>query len=104
MSYYTDFDEQARRAAGQVAKILRGAKPGDLPIEQADKFTLILNLKRRSSLASRCVSAAGASRRGDRIGPIPLPGLAQTCRTGMSAVRSVSGESGRRTIAQFGRD
>ncbi|MDA9436099.1 ABC transporter substrate-binding protein [Bradyrhizobium sp. CCBAU 51627] len=45
MSYYTDFDEQARRAGGQVAQILRGAKPGDLPIEQADKFTLILNLK-----------------------------------------------------------
>ena len=45
MSYYTDFDEQARRAGGQVAKILRGTKPGDLPIEQADKFTLILNLK-----------------------------------------------------------
>lgn len=45
MSYYTDFDEQARRAGGQVAQILRGANPGDLPIEQADKFTLILNLR-----------------------------------------------------------
>jgi putative ABC transport system substrate-binding protein len=50
MSYYTDFDDQARRAGGQVAKILRGAKPGDLPIEQADKFTLILNLKAAKQL------------------------------------------------------
>jgi putative ABC transport system substrate-binding protein len=50
MSYYTDFDEQARRAGGQVAKILRGAKPGDLPIEQADKFTLIINLKAAKQL------------------------------------------------------
>jgi putative ABC transport system substrate-binding protein len=50
MSYYTDFDEQARRAGDQVAKILRGAKPGDLPIEQADKFTLILNLKTAKQL------------------------------------------------------
>ena len=50
MSYYTDFDEQARHAGGQVAKILRGAKPGDLPVEQADKFTLILNLKTAKQL------------------------------------------------------
>lgn len=50
MSYYTDFDEQARRAGVQVAKILRGAKPGDLPIEQADKFTLIINLKTAKQL------------------------------------------------------
>jgi putative tryptophan/tyrosine transport system substrate-binding protein len=50
MSYYTDFAEQARRAGGQVAQILRGAKPGDLPIEQADKFTLTLNLKTAKQL------------------------------------------------------
>lgn len=50
MSYYTDIDEQTRRAGGLAAKILRGAKPGDLPIEQADKFTLILNLKTAKQL------------------------------------------------------
>jgi putative ABC transport system substrate-binding protein len=51
MSYYTDIDEQARRAGRQVAQILRGAKPGDLPIEQADKFTLVLNLKTAKQLS-----------------------------------------------------
>lgn len=50
MSYYTDIDEQTRRAGGLAAKILRGAKPGDLPIEQADKFSLIINLKTAKQL------------------------------------------------------
>ena len=57
MSYYTDFDEQGRRAGAQVAKILRGAKPGDLPIEQADKFTFILNLKTAKQLGITVSSA-----------------------------------------------
>ena len=46
----TSINAIARRAGGQVAKILRGAKPGDLPIEQADNLTLILNLKAAKQL------------------------------------------------------
>jgi putative ABC transport system substrate-binding protein len=50
MSYSTDWEDQARHAGRQVAEILRGAKPGDLPIEQANKFTLVVNLKAAKAL------------------------------------------------------
>jgi putative ABC transport system substrate-binding protein len=45
MSYATNFPETQRRAASYVHRILTGAKPGDLSIEQADRFELVLNLK-----------------------------------------------------------
>ena len=50
MSYGPNYESLLRRAAGTVDKILRGANPGDIPVEQPNEFDFVINLKTAKAL------------------------------------------------------
>jgi putative ABC transport system substrate-binding protein len=50
ISYGANYPEQFRRAADFVDKILRGAKPGNIPVEQPTKFDFVINLTTAKAL------------------------------------------------------
>jgi putative ABC transport system substrate-binding protein len=50
LAYGPSYPEMARAAGGYVAKILKGAKPAELPVEQSAKFELVINMKTAKQL------------------------------------------------------
>ena len=65
MSYGVSFIDLHRRAADYVDKILKGAKPSDLPVEQPTKFEFIVNLKAAKQIKLTIPSKVVA--RADRV-------------------------------------
>jgi putative ABC transport system substrate-binding protein len=65
MTYAPDYTNLSRRAASYVDRILRGANPAELPVEQPIKFELVINLKAAKALGLTIPSALRA--RADRL-------------------------------------
>ena len=70
ISYGPSLVAMQPRVAEYVDKIFKGAKPGDLPVEQPRKFELVINLKAAKALGLAVPPALLARRRGDRIAPV----------------------------------
>jgi putative ABC transport system substrate-binding protein len=50
LSYYSDWKEALARTAAITGKILRGANPAEIPVEQPDRYTLVINTKTATAL------------------------------------------------------
>jgi len=67
MGYGVNFAAMFRRAAVFVDKILKGARPGEIPVEQATKFNFVINLNTAKALGLDVPPMLLAHRRGDRV-------------------------------------